>query len=430
MTALDDQKKSLNDLISQLRTASSNTPSLADPKAAEVFNRFVQVLAFLEQWLDKLDLALAGSNKLNQLSAQLNSLLATFNNFLQHASQWQPLINLTDQLLSLVATIPTAAPDYAAAQYTTALDHFLRQKDQAIKLTEDRVAKMEDRVKSLEQTANLADARAKEIGSQVDQAKSRLDNLISESQGRISKLIQEEETRHREAENKRVQAVNDREAKREKDSMAKLQELTAEFDKIATANKQSFSNLITTKQKEADECVTGLRSQLAEAIKIVGLIANTGMAGHYQKAANVDWWSMWLLRGVAGGFFLGAIGAIYTLIHIVHTAQIDWQMVVFRFALVAVVLVPAFYFARESGRHMQSEARNRRIELELSALQPFIARLPEAEAQAVIKKKADQYFANEPPPDQDDHYLLKSISLRGDQVLKIITKLAAIWRSQ
>ncbi len=183
-------------------------------------------------------------------------------------------------------------------------------------------------------------------------------------------------------------------------------------------------------RKSADEATTKLNEKLDEASRIVGLIANTGMAGHYQIIANREWKWMWIMRWVAGLFFLGAIAAIGLLIWMVHSAQVDWEMVVFRFALVVVVLVPALYFARESARHMQREAHNRRIELELSALQPFIARLPDKEAQEIIKKKADQYFGQEPPSDQDDAYLLKSVSLRGDQVLKILTKVLAAWRGK
>lgn len=435
MTQSEQILDNLRGILLQLRAelnGAKNVPP-PDPQAAAAFNRFVLVLGFLEARLKTIDAALIPTPQSQNLQNQLQSLLNLFKSFLKNAAQVQQsqqLTNLLDQVLVMITAIPIVAAESAADQYSVALSDFLRLSDQAVKLAEDRAAKMEERVKALDASTTAVDARAKDIQGQVNQEKARLDKIILDSQGLIAKLVGDEQTRYGEAEKQRIKIATDGEAKRDADTNAKLAEFAKKFDEMVAANQKEFLNIINTHRNSADARVTELSKQLEEAKKIVDLIANTGMAGHYQLIADREWKWMWIMRWVAGVFFLGAIGAIAWLIVGVHSAQVDWEMVVFRFALVVVVLVPAFYFARESGRHLQREAHNRRIELELPALQPFLARLPEKDAQDIIKAKANQYFGQEPSPGQDENNLLRDVSLRGDQVLKVLTKVLAAWRGK
>lgn len=401
-----------------------------DPQAAEVFERFVRVVSSLGARLQSTDSALVPIGNLQQLPNQLTALLNIFNSYLQNVGLWTQLNNHIDQVLASLVHIPIFATDTAASQYIASHADFMKFRDQAIKQAEDRAAKMEEREKAFEAVASTVESRAKEVQGQVNQEKARLDSIIPASQSQIAKLIAEEQARYSEAEKQREKIATDGEAKRDAEAKAKLTEFAKKFDQLVAADQKEFLDTIETHRKSAGAAVAELSTQLAEAKKIVGLIANTGMAGHYQLIADREWKWMWIMRWIAASFFLGAIGSISWLIVGVHSAQVDWEMVVFRFALVVVVLVPAFYFARESGRHLQREAHNRRIELELSALQPFLARLPEKDAQDIIKAKANQYFGQEPPPDNDDANLLRDVSVRGDQVLKILTKVLAAWRGK
>ena len=432
MSQAEEFLKNCLDTVVKLRSAldgAKNQPP-PDPQAAATFDRFVRVISFLDARLKAADSALVPWGVLQPLPNHLKVMLSAFNAFLQNAAQWQQLNTQIDQLLSFLAQFPVAAADSTASQYNAALADFMKLRDQAIKQAEDRAAKMEDRVKALDSAVAAVDARGKEIQGQVNQEKSRLDQLIIALQVQITKLVQDEQSRFGDSEKQRTKITTESEAKRDLEHKAKLTELSTKFEQIIALDQKSISELIEVSRRDTVANMDDLSTQLKAAKKIVGLIANTGMAGHYQKEANVDWWSMWILRAMAGGFFGGAIYAINSLIKAVHTPQIDWEMVVFRFALVAVVLVPAFYFARESALHMRREARNRRIELELSALKPFIEGLPEKEAQEIIKKKADQYFGQDPQEEQDEANLLRGLSLRGDQVLKILTKVLAALRGK
>ena len=432
MTQSEQFLKSCVDTVVKLRSAlaeAKNQPP-PDPQAAATFDRFVRVLGFLEARLQATDPAVVQLAILQQIANQLNAMLSIFNAFLQNATQWQQLNNQIDQLLASLVYLPTIVADTAASQYTTTLADFVKFRDQSIKQAEDRAAKMEDRVKALDVSANTVDARVKDIQSQVNQEKSRLDQIIIASQGQIAKLVQDEQSRFSDAERQRTKITTDGEAKRDAEHKTKLADLSTKFEQMIAVNQVTVSDLIEAYRKTTDADMADLRTQLDQAKKIVGLIANTGMAGHYQIIANREWKWMYCMRWIAGAFFIAAIIAIYFLIAAVHSAQVDWEMVIFRFALVAVVLVPAAYFARESARHLRREASYRRIELELSALQPFIARLPEKEAQEIIKKKADQYFGQEAPQEQEEANLLRDVSLRGDQVLKILTKVLAAWKGK
>ncbi len=432
MTQSEQILKQSLDILAGLRSAldgAKNQPP-PDPQAAAAFERFVRVLSSLEARLRSTDSALVPFGNLQLLPNQLNALSNIFNSFLQNAGQWQQLNNQIDQVLAVLVYFPIMVADTAAIQYTATLADFMKFRDQAIKQAEDRAAKMEDRVKALDISVSTADARVKDIQSQVIQEKSRLDPIITAAQGQIAKLMEAEQSHFSDAEKQRTKITTENEAKRDAEHKARLTELSTKFEQMVAVNQKTISELIESSRKTTDVAVADLSTQLKEAKKIVGLIANTGMAGHYQIIANREWRWMNYMRWTAGGFFVAAIAAIVFLIVAVHSPQIDWEMVVFRSALVAVVLIPAFYFARESARHSRREAHNRRIELELSALRPFIEGLPEKEAQEIIKKKADQYFGQEPQEERDEANLLRNVSVPGDQFLKVLTEVLAAGRGK
>lgn len=64
-----------------------------------------------------------------------------------------------------------------------------------------------------------------------------------------------------------------------------------------------------------------------------------------------------------------------------------------RFGVVLTFGALAGYGARQADKHHKVERRNRRVELELASIDPFLAELPEAERNQVKAAVADRLFA-------------------------------------
>ena len=72
----------------------------------------------------------------------------------------------------------------------------------------------------------------------------------------------------------------------------------------------------------------------------------------------------------------------------------DWTKSLIRILAAAALSYPATYAARESSKHRKLEVLNRKAELELTAINPFIELLPEAKKEAIKEKLVEKYFGN------------------------------------
>jgi hypothetical protein len=62
---------------------------------------------------------------------------------------------------------------------------------------------------------------------------------------------------------------------------------------------------------------------------------------------------------------------------------IDWHTTIGRIPFSIILFVPAFYLARESNKHRNTEVLNRRRELILSTIDPYLALLDGERAQQI-----------------------------------------------
>ena len=87
----------------------------------------------------------------------------------------------------------------------------------------------------------------------------------------------------------------------------------------------------------------------------------------------------------------------------------------------AALSYPATYAARESNKHRRLEILNRKAELELAAINPFIELLPENKKQEIKEKLVEKYFGNNSNilADMDNQIEDDSISA-VDRLLKTI----------
>jgi hypothetical protein len=80
---------------------------------------------------------------------------------------------------------------------------------------------------------------------------------------------------------------------------------------------------------------------------------------------------------------------------------LDWKVTLGRVPFSLILFVPAFYLARESNKHRNNEILNRRRELILSTIDPYLVLVNKEKAEEIKVEIARGIFSEGPlPPEQ------------------------------
>jgi len=131
--------------------------------------------------------------------------------------------------------------------------------------------------------------------------------------------------------------------------------------------------------------------------KLVGVIGTLGVTSGYQKVAESARRSMWLWQGLTLLGFAIVIGfAIFAFLPAIQ-GEFSWERFAGRVVLTVTVGLFAAYSAAQADRYMESERRNRKLALELEAVGPYLAPLPEDRQQEFRLALGDRTFGREEP---------------------------------
>lgn len=104
---------------------------------------------------------------------------------------------------------------------------------------------------------------------------------------------------------------------------------------------------------------------------------------------------------------------------VADVATLGWDVAVFRIVTALILGIPAWYCAGESSKHRKVEQRNRRLELELASLMPFLESLTPEARKKVIETLSAKYFGQEHSDIRPDQVVVP-----GSELLKTITDIA------
>ena len=97
--------------------------------------------------------------------------------------------------------------------------------------------------------------------------------------------------------------------------------------------------------------------------------------------------------------------------------QLDWRLTLGRIPFSLILFVPAFYLARESGKHRSTEIVNRRRELILSTIDPYLALFDPVKAEQIKSDIARGVFSETTQTDGS------SVSEAGN----VISQIVKVW---
>lgn len=128
--------------------------------------------------------------------------------------------------------------------------------------------------------------------------------------------------------------------------------------------------------------------------EVLGQTANRVMAQDYEhSAADEKKAANWLRLGslLCMAIIVGIVcSSFYDSTH----SGFDWESSIFRTVLVFILSIPAAYLSRESTKHREQQYNYHHTALDLKAITPYIASLPEADQNRIKISIAERIFAS------------------------------------
>ncbi len=352
-----------------------NPPDLPDTgPERETFERLKRVLEYTGATLQVVDPMLVTQQGLTSLNNHLSSLNTSYTNF-RSTRNWQDLSTHSDNVLSQFHSLPRRDPAEAEREFSDALARFKDEADGALHQFGDSRAALEGEFKS-----------ARDEIAALESAIQQEDARFELQKGRLDQLITEEQTRFNQAELARTTEHTRQQQEQQKEFEALIEEKEAHADSVQKNLKAKADGQEAALKASAEEILKVLAGHRDRAKEIVGLIGNTGMTGHFQKVANREWWSAEILRGIAILFMGVMVWLVWLVVKDIKADSFNWEVALFRVAISLALIWPAYFCGSESRRHRQMENRNRRIELELASINPYLELLDEAKAKEVLER--------------------------------------------
>lgn len=389
------------------------------PDVIENIDRLIQVNQYAENTLKGVDPVLIPIQILNGLQQHLGNVNTEVSNFLANRkpAHLTNANNSADQLLEIIARLPTSSKIDRIQEVGKSITSVRNLSEKYIK------SLAEEFESSQKQMAEIM-AKADEISTTVETQKGRLDTALNEFQTRVDSAENQRQSQFSEAQEKRLTSSTEKLNEQSKEVAARIKKYDEQLNaKIADLQKKSSDFRATTKEQAAGiiNVLSDLKKQAQDLVHVIGA---TGMSGGYQKVANRAWWEglVWNLVVIAS--FVGLVLVANSTIKLSGQDVFNWPVFAGKAFLGLALISLIAYGARQVDRAHSSERRNRRYQLELASLGPYLSNLDEAERNQVIIKLAERLFGQEEPQvlGQRDEFsppLTKVLKIVEDLVKKI-----------
>lgn len=180
----------------------------------------------------------------------------------------------------------------------------------------------------------------------------------------------------------------------------------------------------------AQNILKEIEDHKAKVEKLVGVIGNLGVTSGYLRAANYARTAMWTWQSVTVLALTALSILAYRTLSVLEgpNGHFNWGGFAGRVLLLTSLGVIAAYAGHQGDKLFTSERRNRRLALELEAIGPFLAPLPQEEQNKFRIQIGDRTFGRDDiaveTGDKSPATVLHVLSSKeGKQVLEIIAGL-------
>jgi hypothetical protein len=349
-------------------------------------SRLAQIQSFIGRRLDAVDASIMPAEPLNNILMRIREAKSDVEAF-QSNNSWSHILDANSRLdhaLTYLGQIPVllTSDDIgplkdAAYEYRNFIDLTLKNGRETIDdLSREFVATKAsftlyqgDVQTETQMIRQLSESELSALRKEISTEKARADAVISDLQAQFSNA---QENRHN------------------------------EFNLMVNASKVSltaYQDGIRTKRIELDDELTrdtrsilnAMNERKAEIEKLVGIISELGMTSGFQKAAKAAEDTTHFFHRVT----ISAIAGLIVWLGILsfrHTEKLEWPDLVSRILISLAFGAMAAYSAKQADKYLEIQRRNRKLELELQAVGPYLAPLSDEQQSTFRLSLAKQVF--------------------------------------
>ncbi|WP_186576043.1 hypothetical protein [Aquibacillus kalidii] len=371
--------------IIQLSETFNSVPSEQVSKS----ERLSETFNILKEALDRADPLLISTTTLQNMNSHVTNILNELNSYNSNKNV-QHLNNATTHLEKLI-------PFFSQVMVTRTPEDIEGVRNAVIafrKSIGQHLANVEREANEAFSALDQNQNKLNELTSSIEGQKTRLDSIISDFQ---EKFLNGQAERNEKTE----QLIEDTKSEINKyisDNSKSVSELIKkqreEHNNQINKNEIEYDEQMANQEKEYLKQFEKMEKMNKEAEKILGLMSMKGLAQGYQKIANSEGrksltWNVISILSLLGVLWFG-----YQYI-ILHEGEMTWTALISRVVLTGVGVTLFTYCAKQATNHRNEERRNRKIELELASLDPYLKDMEEPEQKKVKQSLVDKYFGVE-----------------------------------
>lgn len=375
----------------------------------QMLDRIQETFVFLKEGLDRVDPWLISVNTLNSMNNNVSTIFNLLTIFKSDKNEQ----NL-NQVFSHIEVLLQYFPQILVTKTSEDIEGVRSSVVTFRKSVGQHLSYLEKDIIETRTSFNKNTEKLNELTTSIESQKSRIDSVVSDFQ---SQFLQ--------AQTQKTEDFN-----------ILLKKVEEDFKGVYNANTDTFDQLVSTQQESLDSLIDGLKVKFQseldhihemnkEAEKIVGIISMKGLAHGYQKIANDEgkrafWWSF----GSIGSMIAVIVFGVFFLL--LHEGSFDWTTLVSRIILSGIGLTLFTFCAKQATNHRNEERRNRKIELELASLDPYIKDLDTDKQKEVKENLVEKYFGVELPnattqQGQTQQMLVDSVS-NNPQLIQVLVE--------
>ncbi|MCU1614448.1 MAG: hypothetical protein JWO98_1988 [Frankiales bacterium] len=343
---------------------------------------------------------------LDQLNQQLVQITSEVSNFTGNGNVAH-LANANtyaDTVLELVRVLPPLSADAAETSAATDVNRVHELVSHVTGSTEAELSRLRAAAQTLGQNitetqerftheVNSASQQFGEVRAAVDAQSRRLEEALATQQGQFAQTQTERATALDEQMRRLDQALA---AQQAQFAQTQTERATA-FDQVERDRAETMKTAVKTAEEMFTATDARLQQQGADTLRLIeerktqadellGAIGMAGVAAGYNETAKNEKLVADKLR--LGTIMVAVVAAcvLGSTLFIDHTAAGSWQRLVARVVVSLSLGGLAAYFGRQSAEHRKVERDARVRQLQLAALNPYLANMPDEE---IVRLKAE-----------------------------------------
>lgn len=384
----------LKQCLSSFKEAEGLTETL--PELSLRISRVGRVLARVQVALNASDPELVSPSALQSYVPTLQSLRQELLNFVSSANvaAVDSAESYADLLLMVICNLPAPSSAFGA-------DEVHRSTSAVTTAAEKLLATFQQKSKKLEQSIFALEERSSELSADTAAQKGVLSSAITAIQQQFQ---QEQDSRSKlflASEESRADEFRKLDASRRELYTKAFDEQRDSLRELTDVARTEHSTLAEGLATDGQKMIAQLDDFRGQAERLLGIVGTTTIISGYKREADAASMSAnrWNIASVAG--ILGFTGGtVYSLLPLVRgDVRPTWETLIGRVVLSLALGVFGTYAARQAKYGEETARRNRRFELELSSIGPFIAELGDDTRKELKVALVNRLFGQPEPVD-------------------------------